>query len=135
MLAASTYPQDYVDDCRAAVAAQLETYDTLAATADEGALAAFAPRFFAHMTLALDAYFMHRQRGKEGKDGNAMNEVRLLCAAIMEHGAALQADKQIKLKPETSVLGLAAGDVIVLDRDGFGRLADAYFDAIAAAFT
>lgn len=135
MLAASTYPQDHVDDCRAAVAAQLETYDTLAATADEGALAVFAPRFFAHMTLALDAYFMHRQRGKEGKDGNAMNEVRLLCAAIMEHGAVLQADKQIKLKPETSVLGLAAGDVIVLDRDGFGRLAAAYFDAIAAAFT
>lgn len=32
------------------------------------------------------------------------------------------------------MLGLATGDAIVIDRDGFGRLADAYFDAIAGTF-
>jgi hypothetical protein len=38
----------------------------------------------------------------------------------------LVADKQIKLKPETSVLGYAAGDRIALDADGFERLAEAF---------
>lgn len=134
MLGVSSYPQEYLAASRAAVERQLAAYDAVAATADSAALDAFAPRFFAHLVLALDMYFCHRLRGKEGKDGNAMNEVRLLSTSIRHHDGVLAADKQITLKPETSVLGLAAGDDIVIDRDGFARLADAYFNAVASTF-
>ena len=134
MLSVTSYPQAYIDDRRAATAAQLETYDALVATADAVAVDAFAPGFCAPLVLALDMDFCHRARGQEGKDGNPMNEVRLLTRAITEHGGVLPADKQIKLKPETSVLGLTSGDEVVLDRESFGRLADAYFDAIAGSF-
>ena len=57
------------------------------------------------MVLALDSWFLHRQRSLEGKDGNPVNEVRVLCTSITQHGAVLTADKTIKLKAATSVLG------------------------------
>ena len=64
---------------------------------------------------------MHRLRKLEGKDGNALNEVRVLSASIMQGGGKLQPDPTIKLKPETSLLGLAAGDEIALGSDDFAR--------------
>ncbi len=36
------------------------------------------------MILALGHYFVHRGRHTEGKDGNPLTEVRMLCDAIME---------------------------------------------------
>jgi hypothetical protein len=115
MLAVSTYSQDYVDACRARVRDTLD---------------AFEPQFLAHMVLALDAYFVHRVRNKELKDGNPLNEVRLLATSIMSNDGLLVADKQVKLDPESSILGLAPGDPIVLDADDFARLSEAYFDEI-----
>ena len=131
MLGVSEYSHDYVDACRTNVRDTVDAYLAVRdSVADDGARAAFEPRFVAHMIVALDGYFVHRLRNKELKDGNPLNEVRLLATSIMSNDGVLVADKQIKLKPETSVLGLRAGDSIALEADDFARLADAFFAEI-----
>jgi hypothetical protein len=135
MLGVSTYRLDYIDACRAAVDAQLAAYaDLTTAAGDAAAVAAFEPRFLNHMVLALDFYFCHRLRGKEGKDGNALNEVRVLGNSIMHDGAVLTADTTIKLKAATSVVGLEYGDPIRLTADDFARLAAAFFTELERRF-
>lgn len=47
----------------------------------------------------------------------------------------LAADSTIEYRSERSVLGLAVGDAITLDADGFERLAAAYFAEIETRFT
>ena len=100
----------------------------------EAALAAFAPGYFNTMLLALDHHFMHRMRGAEGKDGNPLNEVRLLCDAIMENEGRMSASKTIHYKPETSILKFRAGDEIRLNADDFARLSAAFFDEIETRY-
>ena len=135
MLGVSTYDQAYVDTCREAMRAQIAAYDGVAAAAgDGGARDAFEPLFFNNLVLVLDHLFMHRLRGREGKDGNPANEVRVLAASIMTGGARLTPDKTIRLTPETSVLGHAPGDEIALSQSDFVRLADAYLAEIEARF-
>ena len=129
MLSVTSYPQDFIDACRARIDDQLAGYDQLTKVP-----ASFDTGFFQNLVLVLDHSFMHRARGQEGKDGNPMNEVRVLSNSILDNDARLLADKQIKLKADTSVLGLEVGDEIVLDRDSFAQLADAYFKAIEQAF-
>ena len=73
------------------------------------AVEAFEPRYFNNLTLVLDAYFMHRTRALEGKDGNPLNEVRMLCSSLLTNDGVLAADKTIKYNPETSVLKLRGG--------------------------
>ncbi len=64
-------------------------------------------------------------RGREGKDGNPLNEVRVLSGSLLERGGTLTIDKSITWRPVTTVLGLEPGDTIALDAARFARLADA----------
>ncbi|SRR6266478_2359462 len=92
MLCVNNYAQKYIDECRSRVAAQVSAYQALVATArnqaanDEpplnAAIEAFEPHFFNNIVLALDSYFVHRARAIEKKDGNPLNEVRMLCNSI-----------------------------------------------------
>ncbi|MEO5821918.1 MAG: hypothetical protein ABIT71_15550 [Vicinamibacteraceae bacterium] len=151
MLSVNSYPKAFVDACRTRIDDQVAAYRALlkaagtsarktagkAAGADAGVAAAaarFEPPFFGHLVIALDAGFMHRSRTLEQKDGNAMNEVRMLSASLVQHGGILAADKTIKYDPATSVLKVKVGDPITIDQAGFVRLAAAYFAAIAATF-
>jgi hypothetical protein len=143
MLSVNSYARDYVDACRARVRGQIATYNDLLATARSGAkpsapldsaIEAFDAVFYNNMVLTLDSYFTHRARTMEGKDGNPMNEVRVLCNSLLTGGGALLADKQIKLDPAKSVLGYAVGDEIRMGEEGFARLAGAFFDAIERAY-
>jgi hypothetical protein len=86
------------------------------------------------MVLVLDASFADRLRGKEGKDGNPLNEVRMLCGSLLQHDRVFTADKTIKLKPEQTALHLEIGDAIVLTEADFARLANAFFAEIEARF-
>ena len=142
MLAVSTYPQDYIDACRSRMEAQLAAYKILTSSAhkDEAparrsAAESFEPLFLNNLILVLDAYFVHRTRAKEGKDGNPLNEVRMLCNSILRHDGVLSADKTIQYKPETSVLKLRIGDEIALDETQFQLLFDAFFAEIQLRFT
>ncbi|MDP9345796.1 MAG: hypothetical protein M3P44_08745 [Actinomycetota bacterium] len=135
MLAVSTYDQEYIDRCRTAVDRRVAAYDDVAAaTKDEAALDAFAPLFFNALVIVLDACFVHRVRNKEGKDGNPVNEVRVLSSSLLENDAVMAAGTTMRLKPETSVLGLAVGDEIAVGREGFARLAAAYFTEIETRY-
>lgn len=125
MLSAKTYPQEYIDDGRAFVAARVD-----AVTAAGG-----SPALLDALVLVLDHWFVHRMRGAEGKDGNPLNEVRMLANSISQHRGVLQADSTIRYKDDTSVLGLAIGEEIVLDVERFERLASAYFAEIESRFT
>jgi len=125
MLSTKTFPQEYIDDGRAFVAVRL------AAVRDAGG----APELLDALVLALDHWFVHRMRGAEGKDGNPLNEVRMLAASIERHGGVLTADSTITYRPERAVLGLAIGEEILLDVAAFERLAASCFAEIETRFT
>jgi len=88
---------------------------------------AFAPVFFNNLVIELEALFVHRIRGMEGKDGNALNEVRVLANSMMLNGDKFAADTQIKLDPAQSILGYKVGDPIRLSESDFTKLAKAFF--------
>jgi hypothetical protein len=138
MLGVKSYPKQYVKQCRSMIEDQLDAYRTVAAAAGKGkaetALDAFAPGYFNSMVVVLEGCFTHRLRGVEGKDGNPLNEVRVLATSILENDRVLTVEKSIKLKPETSVLGLAPGDAVALTEGDFAKLAQAYFDEIERKF-
>ena len=97
---------------------------------------AFDAVFFNNITLVLDRYFVHRFAGPkfEGKDGNPLKEVRLLTDSVMNHDSVMRADKQIKLPPERSVLGIAVGERMALSEDQFERLSEAFFAELETRF-
>jgi hypothetical protein len=143
MLSMSTYPQDYIDSCRRLVDSQLASYRALVAASGEpggdragldAAVADFEPRLLSSMVLVLDQLFVHRARGKEGNDGNPLNEVRVLCRSIMENDGVMAADKSITLSPATSVLKHAVGDRIGLTPSDFALISEAYFAEIERRF-
>jgi hypothetical protein len=140
MLGVSTYDQDYIDKCRDRVAAQVSAYEALGTAARNGAkggpaIDAFEPLFFNNMVLVLDALFVHRLRNKEGKDGNPVNEVRVLSESLTGNDGVLAVPKSIKLDPQRTILHHAPGDEIALDADGFQRLAEGYFEGIEERYT
>lgn len=106
MLCENNYPLAYMDECRSRFAAQVTAYQALVAAArrqnatDEplldAAIEAFEARFSCSMILALDSCFVHRARAKEKKDGNPLNEVRMLCSSILNNDGIMCADKTEK---------------------------------------
>ncbi len=137
MLGMKTYTQDYIDACRARVDADLRAYRKQVGKAPSKE---FEFRFFNDQVLLLDYMFAHRLTGLEGKDGNPLNEVRVLCNSILLNRGKLQVDKlpgwptpagaSMNLPPEKSVLKLNAGDDIRLSEADFVRLSKAFFAEI-----
>ena len=84
--------------------------------------------------------FVHRLSGIEGKDGNPLNEVRVLCNSLLLNNGKLQVDKlpgwpnsavsSLKLPPENSLLGFEMGDDVKLSEADFVRLSKAFFAEI-----
>ena len=86
MLSMTTYPKDYIDGCQAKIDRQVAAYKRLrAGTGDDAAGTGFDHVFFNNMVLVLDAYFVHRARALELKDGNPLNEVRVMCNSMMSN--------------------------------------------------
>ena len=118
MLGQRSYPPDYIDACRSKVDSDVAAYRRLVASGCT--TEAFEATFFNNMVLVLDYLFVHRLRTVEGKDGNPLNEVRVMCDSMLLHGNTLTADKAIKLTPENSVLKYQFGETIELFAAGFG---------------
>jgi hypothetical protein len=141
VLAVKNYDPQYIDECYSQMEAQLAAYKFLIAGADAGngselraAFASFEPLFFHNLVIVLDGYFVHRTRAVEGKDGNPLNEVRMLSTSILSHKGILTADKTIKYNPEAAVLKLKIGDEIRIGEAGFLALFRAYFAEIRRRF-
>ena len=134
MLCINQYPKDYITACRDKMEAQLATYRKLIKTADAKSVDAFAPHFFNHLVLVLETNFVHRARAREGKDGNPLNEVRMLATSLLQHEGVLTMDKTIKYKPDESVLKLMPGTEIKLNEAAFEALSRAFFAEIEAKF-
>lgn len=142
MLGMKTYSQGYIDACRARVDAGVRAYRKQAGKSPSGE---FEHRFFNDQVLLLDYMFVHRLTGIEGKDGNPLNEVRVLCNSIRLNKGKLQVDKLpgwpnsagsgIKLPPEKSVLKLEPGAAVKLTEADFVRLAKAFFDELEKKFS
>jgi hypothetical protein len=131
MLAVSRYDPSYVAVCRGKMDRLLAAY---AALGKSGPVEAFEAEFTRNMVMALDDYFLHRQRSTEGKDGNPLNEVRMLCNAIKGDGV-FDRENTIKYDPVRSVLGLKFGDEVRLSVDDFARLALAFLAEIEVRFS
>jgi hypothetical protein len=134
-----SYPREYVEGCRARLRAQLSTYRQAADAARQPGepkppadtpFGRLEPVFFNNLLLALDAWFVHRARDLEGKDGNPLNEVRVLCRSLTENGERLVRDRTVHLDPETSLLGHRLGDPVRLTEEQFVTLAEAFLEEI-----
>jgi hypothetical protein len=90
MLGMTNYSKDYIDQCRARVDADLKAYAT---QAGKNSSKEFENRFFNNQVLLLDHMFVHRLMAIEGKDGNPLNEVRVLCNSLLFNRGKLQVDK------------------------------------------
>ncbi len=144
MLGRKNYTREEIDQGKAAIKQQLAAYKKLvkaiaSATTDKevnSAVDSFEALFFNNMTLALDRYFVHRLSGPnyEGKDGNPLNEVRIICDSLMNNNGILRGDKQIRLTPERSVVKLHIGDPIRLTEEEFERLSAAFFAELERRF-
>jgi hypothetical protein len=128
MLAVNAYAPDHVAACRNRIAADMAAYEAASPPA------ALDPVFYGMMVMALDHWFCHRQRSIEGKDGNPLNEVRVLCRSIMENDGVMVADNGIKLDPARSVLGPAVGHRIEPSAADVARMADAFLAEIERRF-
>jgi len=134
MLGMNKYPKDYIAACRARVEADLRAYRSQVGKAPSSE---FEARFFNNQVLLLDYMFVHRLTGIEGKDGNPLNEVRVLCNSLLLNRGKVQVDRLpgwpnsassgMSMPPEKSVLKLKVGDEIRLSEADFARLSTAFF--------
>jgi hypothetical protein len=125
MLLRTGYDRHYVAACRESVGAAVEELRRVGA----GSVA------WNQLVVALDRWFAIRNPKVEGRDGNPINEVRVLAESVLEHGAVMTVPKGIKLRAEGSVLGLEEGEEITLDGDAFERLFDAFLAEVEEKFT
>jgi hypothetical protein len=107
MLAVSKYDQEYIDRVRSRIESDVAAFGEL-----KKPPAGFEQVFFNNMLLALDHYFVHRLRKNEGKDANALKEVRALAASLVEKG-----------------------DEVKLNADDFTRLSAAFLAEIESRFS
>lgn len=127
MLGVRNYTREYIDECRAKVDSDIAAFNKISS-------GSFEATYFNNMVIVLDHLFVHRLRTVEGKDGNPLNEVRMLCDSIIENQCRLRADTTIKYDPAKSVLKYNTGDEIRLSQADFVRLAGAFFAEIEDKF-
>lgn len=128
--------QEGLDVLDQQVAAYRKLVKAVGGSRANGALESFEALFFNNLTLVLDRHYVHRLPGPdyEGKDGNPLNEVRIVCDSLLTNNGVMRANKQIKLPPERSVLMLNVGDPIKLSAADFERLSAAFFTELEKRF-
>ena len=142
VLGMKTYDARYVASCRETIDRNVRLYDTHAGLSPD---TQFDAAFFNTQLMLLDYMFVHRLSGIEGKDGNPLNEVRILCNSLLLNGGKLQIDRLpgwpnsavsgLKLPVDGSILNLPAGANVQLTRQAFERLSKAFFREIQKRYS
>ena len=142
MLGMKKYPKKYIDACRERIKTNLRAYREHAKKAPSKN---FESRYFNDQVLLLDYMFVHRLTGIEGKEGNPLNEVRIICNSILLNEGKLQVEKLpgwpnsagsgMRLPQEKSILKFKPGDSIELSESDFVRLSEAFFAEIEHKYT
>src|SRR4051812_40806429 len=136
MLMRADYPKVYVKSVRSMVADNVAAYEKLRLKPGND----FEQGYVHQLLLALDSYFTHRGRAMEGKDGNPLNEVRMITDSLQGNDAhgpivpLLAANSTIKYKAEDSVLGLEIGEPLDLSVADHEKLALAFLDELQRRF-
>jgi len=131
VLSIGSYSSEYVLMCCRRVDEQLSSYAEIKEAAGGcKEITSFESIFLENMVLSLDSLFGHRARGKEGKNGNPLNEVRMICGSLMKGESCLLSDSTIKYDPARSILGTRIGEQILWTPAGIGRLCHAFLDEI-----
>lgn len=125
MLLRTGYDRNYVSACRESIGAAVEELRRVGA----------GSAGWIQLVVALDRWFALRNPKVEGRDGNPVNEVRVLAESVVEHGAVMTVPKGIKLRAEGSVLGFEEGEELSLDGDAFELLFDAFLAEVEGKFT
>jgi hypothetical protein len=140
MLGRKDYTRAEIDHGKKTIEQQLAAYrklvKELSGAKAESAERSFETHFFNSMALVLDRLFVHRLSGPdyEGKDGNPLNELRIIVDSLISHDGKMRADNKIKLPPEKSLVGLSVGDAIKLTEADFKRLSKAFFEELERRF-
>lgn len=134
-----SFSGDYIASCRWRIESQIAAFDLLRAQAPgdgsmDGALQDIEDEYFVAMAGELEGMFAHRDRAKEGDGPGPLQEMRAVVEALNGNGGRFDPPPGSVLTAETTVLDLDPGDTIRLDREQFQRLADAFFDAVEAAY-
>src|ERR1022692_1203135 len=135
MLRRKSYTREEYNHAKKSIEEQLAVYNALTKVAGskakdksaESTLSSFEVTFFNNMVLVLEQPFVQRLRSVTGKDGDAINEVELLCDALISNKGVFESKSPIDYIPEKSVLNLEAGDSVRLTESEFERLASAFF--------
>jgi hypothetical protein len=129
MLAVTKYPADYISSVRSLIDERVAALHKLGGVPPE-----IATAYFTDLVLVLELAFVHRLRKDEGKDGNALNELRLLAVSLLTNGGRMVDGKSLKVRPETAILGYAEGDAIAVTESDFIRLADGVMAEVEKRF-
>ncbi len=129
MLGMKAYDPGYVESCRAHIAADIAALRALKQSAES-----IETAYCNNLAVVLEAMFVHRLRTVEGKDGNPLNELRIIVDSLLANGGVLTVEKAIKYAPAKSVLGLEPGATIALTANTIERLAEAVFAEIQKKF-
>jgi hypothetical protein len=86
------------------------------------------------MVIVPDNYFSNGRRTIEKKDGNPLNEVRMLSNSIMNNNNKMSPDKTIKYDPAKSVLKYNFGNEIKLNQGDFILISRAFFAEIEGKY-
>ncbi len=124
MLGRKNYPREYIERCQRDIEAQIAEFNDLPPVTST-----FARRLAGHLVIVMDACFVNRLRATEGKDGNALNEVRLLAQSLM-YGDVVVDDSTVTWRKDAMVLGLTKGDDLELTISDVDRLQQAFFEQL-----
>jgi hypothetical protein len=145
MLGMKSYSREYVDGCRAKIEADITAYKNDCASPKGKTCEQLETAYFNNLLLVLDYLFVHRMATIDGKDGNPLNELRVMCDSILSNNGVMTSgivskssqmrfNKAIKLSPERSVLKYNVGDRIKLSENDFMRISEAVFAEIESKY-
>lgn len=130
MLSVKKYSKEHVSLCKKKINSDIKIFANQKIEDID-----FEHAYFNNIIVVLESMFMHRMRGQEGKDGNPLNEVRMLSSSLLLAQGKLKEDATIKYAPEKSVTKIKIGSAIEVNGRVFKELADKFFKEIESKYT